>query len=175
MYRFVLAMGVLVALGACQPAAAPAAETPQPEATAELPETPVETAAWDVDLSPVLTLTSAEQGISLTCEVAKGVLRLSFEPAWELEGPFDKAIVHFGDKSFPVAIDPASAKDTSDKYRPVYVLPADADTVTAVMLANNVRLVMTNHDGEQERKGSPTDNGAFDLFGTTCAQINGLR
>jgi molecular chaperone GrpE len=51
----------------------------------------------------------------------------------------------------------------------------DPDTVTAVMLANNARLVVTNQDGEQERGGEPNDTGAFDMFATTCAQINGLR
>jgi len=55
------------------------------------------------------------------------------------------------------------------------VLPANADTVTAVMMANNARLVVTNQDGEQERGGAPDDTGAFDTFATTCAQINGLR
>jgi hypothetical protein len=43
------------------------------------------------------------------------------------------------------------------------------------MMANNIRLSMTNADGEQERVGVPVDNGAFDMFATTCAQINGLR
>jgi len=62
-----------------------------------------------------------------------------------------------------------------DRFSPVYLLPANADTVTAVMMANNARLVVTNQDGEQERGGAPDDTGAFDTFATTCAQINGLR
>ena len=174
MKRIAVAAGLFVGLGACQPAA-PVVETVEAEAPA--PAAPVEAPIpeWDVSLDPVLALASGGAGLTITCEEAKGVLRVSFEPAWEKEGPFDKATLHLGDKAFPVAIDAAAAKDALDKYRPVYVLPANADTVTAVMMANNARLVVTNQDGEQERGGTPTDNGAFDTFGTTCAQINGLR
>ncbi len=171
---------LLVCLGACQPASPPAAEAPPPPPPAAAPSpsapiAPAAAASWEVSLDPVLTLTSGGDGLILTCEEAKKILRLSFEPAWEKEGPFDNAVVHFGDKAFPVKIDASAQKEKLDKYRPVYILPADADTVTAVMLATNVRLVMNNQDGEQERSGEPTDNGAFDTFGTTCAQINGLH
>lgn len=175
MKRIVLAASAAFGLAACQPATAPvedatpAAETP----AASEPEVPVEAAAWDVELSPVLALKWGSDGLSISCEEAKGVLRLSFEPAWEKGGPFDNAVVHFGDKSFPVTIDTAAG--TPDANRPIYVLPANADTVTAVMLATNARLVVSNQDGEQERGGEPTDNGSFDMFATTCAQINGLR
>lgn len=174
MKRTILAVVAIASLSACQPAAAPAVETVETEAPA--PAAPEQAAApeWDVSLDPVLALTVGGDGLTITCEEAKGILRVSFEPAWEKEGPFDKATLHLGDKTFPVTID-ATAKDAPDKYRPVYVLPANADTVTAVMMANNARLVVTNQDGEQERGGTPTDNGSFDTFGTTCAQINGLR
>lgn len=173
MKRVVVAAAVMASLGACQPAAAPVVETVEAEVPA--PAAPEQTAVpeWDVSLDPVLALAIGGDGLTITCEEAKGVLRVSFETAWEKEGPFDKATLHLGDKAFPVTID-ASAS-AADKYRPVYVLPANADTVTAVMMANNARLVVTNQDGEQERGGTPTDNGSFDMFGTTCAQINGLR
>lgn len=176
MKRIVLIVGAAIGLGACQPAATPVADVePGAEApAAPEPAGPVEAATWDVELSPVLALKWGSDGLSISCEEAKGVLRLAFEPAWEKEGPFDKAVVHFGDKSFPVTIE-TPAVGTPDANRPVYVLPANADTVTAVMLANNARLVVSNQDGEQERGGDPTDNGAFDMFATTCAQINGLR
>lgn len=175
MKRILLVAGAVFGVSGCQPAAAPVVETVEAEAPA--PAAPVETPTpeWDVLLDPVLALTIGGDGLTITCEEAKGVLRVSFEPAWEKEGPFDKATLHLGDKAFPVTIDAAAAKDALDKYRPVYVLPADADTVTAVMMANNARLVVTNQDGEQERGGTPTDNGSFDMFGTTCAQINRLR
>lgn len=177
MKRTMLALVAIASLSACQPAALPAAETaPAAEAPVSAgPDAPVETASWDIYVTPVLGLTWGSDGLSISCEEAKGVLRLSFEPAWEKDGPFDKAVVHFGDKSFPVTIDTSAAAGALDRNRPHYVLPANADTVTAVMLANNARLVVSNQDGEQERGGEPSDNGSFDMFATTCAQINGLR
>ena len=175
MKRVVMAAAVIASLGACQPAAAPVVETVEAEAPAPVAPEQAAVPEWDVSLDPVLALTIGGDGLTITCEEAKGLLRVSFEPAWEKEGPFDKATLHLGDKAYPVTIDVAAAKDPLDKYRPVYVLPANADSVTAVMMANNARLVVTNQDGEQERGGTPTDNGSFDMFGTTCAQINGLR
>ena len=176
MKRTMLALVALASLNACQPAAPPVVEAPAaPVADAAQPDDVSEAMGWDVSPSPVLTLAFGGDGLSIGCEEAKGVLRLSFEPAWEKEGPFDKAVVHFGDKSFPVTIDTSVAAGAADANRPHYVLPANADTVTAVMLANNARLVVTNQDGEQERGGATDETGAFDMFGTTCAQINGLR
>jgi hypothetical protein len=162
-----------VGLCACQPTA-PIEEATSPSSEAPTADAPIASSGWDITLSPVLTLSNGE-GLSLSCEEAKGEMRLAFEPAWEKDGPFDRAVVAFGATSFPVAIDTASVKTEGDRYRPVYLLPANADTVTAVMMANNIRLLMTNQDGEQERAGVPADNGAFDMFATTCAQINGLR
>lgn len=178
MKRDLVAVVFGVSLSACQPAAQPVAEAPvAPAPTGPVDDAPTGPAesSWEVTLDPVLTLATADRGLTLTCEEAKKTLRLSFVPAWEKDGPFDKATVFFGDKSFPVTIDVSAQEDPLDKYRPVYVLPADADTVTAVMLGTNIRLVVTNQDGEQERVGEPADNGSFDIFGTTCAQINGLR
>lgn len=173
MYRASLALVATIGLCACQPAA-PVDAAVQPASAETTAEAPVASAGWDVSLSPMLTLSNGD-GLSLTCEEAKGEMRLAFEPAWEKEGPFDRAVVEFGSASFPVKIDAAAIKTDLDRFRPVYVLPATADTVTAVMMANNIRLSMTNADGEQERVGVPVDNGAFDMFATTCAQINGLR
>jgi hypothetical protein len=176
MKRNVLALVAITGLSACQPAAAPVPEA----AAAPVVETagPDDGAApmrWDVGLSPILTLGFGGDGLSIACEEAKGVLSISFAPAWEKEGPFDKAVIHFGDTSFPVTMDATAKKEGMERFSPVYVLPANADTVTAVMMANNARLVVTNQDGEQERGGAPDDTGAFDTFATTCAQINGLR
>lgn len=176
MKRTMLAFVAIASLSACQPTAPPAVETAAaPVEEAAQPDDVAEAMGWEVSLSPVLTLAFGGDGLSIACEEAKGVLRLSFEPAWEKEGPFDKAVVHFGDKSFPVTIDTSGAAGAADANRPHYVLPANADTVTAVMLADNARLVVTNQDGEQERGGTTDETGAFDMFGTTCAQINGLR
>ncbi|OYX38429.1 MAG: hypothetical protein B7Y91_01175 [Rhodobacterales bacterium 32-64-14] len=124
-----LALVAFASLSACQPAAPPAAETaPAAEAPAPAgPDAPVETASWDIYVTPVLALTWGSDGLSISCEEAKGVLRLSFEPAWEKDGPFDKAVVHFGDKSFPVTIDTSAAAGALDRNRPHYVLPANAD------------------------------------------------
>ena len=170
MERNVLALVAIAGLSACQPAApaAPVAETAGPDDGAA----PM---AWDLSASPVLTLAFGGDGLSIACEEAKGVMRISFAPAWEKEGSFDKAVIHFGDKSFPVAIDADAMKEDVDRFRPVYLLPANEDTVTAVMMTSNARLVVNNQDGEQERGGEPNDTGAFDMFATTCAQINGLR
>lgn len=176
MKRNVLALVAIAGLSACQPAAAPVAEAPAaPVAETAGPDDGAAPMAWDLGASPVLTLAFGGDGFSIACEEAKGVMRISFAPAWEKEGPFDKTIIHFGDRSFPVTVDATAVKEEKDKYSPVYLLPANADTVTAVMLANNARLVVTNQDGEQERGGEPNDTGAFDMFATTCAQINGLR
>ena len=176
MKRTMLAVAAIASLSACQPAAPPVVEAPAaPLEEAAQPDDVAEAMGWDVNPSPVLTLAFGGDGLSIGCEEAKGVLRVSFAPAWEKEGPFDKAVIHFGDKSFPVTIDAAAMKEDVDRYRPVYLLPANADTVTAVMLANNARLVVTNQDGEQERGGATDETGAFDMFATTCAQINGLR
>lgn len=176
MKRTMLAVVAIASLSACQPAAPPAVEAAAaPVEEAALPDEVAEAMEWDVSPSPVLTLAFGGDGLSIGCEEAKGVLRLSFEPAWEKEGPFDEAVVHFGDKSFPVTIDTSVAAGEADANRPRYVLPANADTVTAVMLADNARLVVTNQDGEQERGGATDETGAFDMFATTCAQINGLR
>jgi hypothetical protein len=176
MNRNLMLLVVLAGLSACQPAAAPVAEAPSaPVAEASGPDDGAQAQVWALSPSPVLTLAFGGDGLSIACEEATGVMRISFAPAWEKEGPFDKAVVHFGDMSFPVTIDAAAMKDENDRYRPVYLLSADADTVTAVMLANNARLVVTNPDGEQERSGTVDEAGVFDMFATTCAQINGLR
>jgi len=175
MERNVLALVAIAGLSACQPAA-PVAEAPAaPVAETAGPDDGAAPMAWDLSASPVLTLAFGGDGLSIACEEAKGVMRISFAPAWEKEWPFDKAVIHFGDRSFPVAIDADAMKEDVDRFRPVYLLPANADTVTAVMMASNARLVVNNQDGEQERGGEPNDTGAFDMFATTCAQINGLR
>jgi hypothetical protein len=176
MQRNVLALVALAGLSACQPATAPVAEAhAAPVVETAGPDYGAAPMKWDVGLSPILTLAFGGDGLSIACEEAKGVMRISFAPAWEKEGPFDKAVVHFGDTSFPVTIGATAMKGGMDRYSPVYLLPANADTVTAVMMTNNARLVVTNQDGEQERGGAPDDTGAFDTFATTCAQINGLR
>ena len=176
MKRTMVALGAITALGACQPAVAPVAEAPVAPATeSAAPMDISEGSGWEVSLSPVLTLAVGGDGLSIACEEAKGVMRISFAPAWEKEGRFDKAVVHFGAASFPVTIDAAAMKEDIDRYRPVYLLPANPDTVTAVMMANTARLVVANQAGEQERGGASDDTGAFDTFATTCAQINGLR
>jgi hypothetical protein len=176
MNRNLVLLVALAGLAACQPAAAPVVGgRPVHVAEASGPDDGAQARVWALSTSPVLTLASGGDGLSIACEEARGVMRIFFAPAWEKEGPFDKAVVHFGDASFPVTIDAAAMKDESDLYRPVYLLPADADTVTAVMLANNARLVVTNQDGEQERSGTVDEAGVFDMFATTCAQINGLR
>lgn len=177
--RNVLTVCLIAGLGACQPTAdaPPASPSPAPS-TPPAPSGPPEPAAsagWEVALEPVLTLSTGGDALVITCEEGKKELLFTFQPAWEKEGPFDRAAVHFGDTSFPVLIDASAQKTDQDRYRPTYVLQADADTVTALMMAANARLVVTNQDGEQERTGDPDDSGAFDMFGTTCAQINGLR
>jgi hypothetical protein len=171
-----LAACLALGLAACQPAPeAPAATAPAAEPAAPAPTNDVAPAAapsaWTLALDP-LTLSAPDDGLTLVCEEAKKTLRLSFQPAWEKDGPFDIATVQLGDKSFAPAIDVAASADRS---RPIYILPADADTVTAVMLANTLTLTVNNNDGEQQRSGPVDTDGVFDQFATTCAQINGLR
>ncbi len=116
--------------------------------------------------------------VQIACPEAKGQLRLTVLPRWNslagaggaapLNGPIDKVTVTFGDKSFAAALDTAVAD------KPVYVLPADADSVTAIMLAKNAVVTLAS-DTAQIREGREDTGGAFDMFATTCAQINGLR
>lgn len=129
---------------------------------------------WTMNLDP-LTLVTNDGGLSITCEEAKKTLRINFVPAWELNGPFNNATIHFGDKSFPLKINAAAPSGPGGGSSPEYVVPADAAIVTAIMMATNARITMANTDGEQERKGEVTDDGTFDMFATTCAQMNGLR
>lgn len=136
---------------------------------------------WEIEDSPVLALRYGTDGdVRIACEEGQKTLRVSIVPDWErgygkddgtvFDGPYDKATVTFGDKSFPAVLDPKPADDGTGT---TYVLPADADTVTAIMLGTNARIVL-DADG-QVREGTPDAGGAFDMFATTCAQINGLR
>jgi hypothetical protein len=196
MKKTALIGSLLLCLVACKPAptsdekAASSAPTPQstettntvtPAPASASASAPVDAATGNAGDSTwtlpdgISAIATKDGGLELTCEEAKKTLRISFSPAWEKDGPFDNAKIHIGDKSFALKIDETAQKEPSDRFRPVYVLPADADSVTAIMMATNMRLTMTNQDGEQERQGTPTDDGSFDMFGTTCAQINGLR
>lgn len=167
------ALVAMMGLAACQPAAAPAAGAQVAESLE--PRAEAVDSKWELMLAPILTLAYGGDGLAIACEEAKGVMRISIATAWEKEGPFDAAVVRFGETDFPVSIDAGANVDASDTYRPVYLLPANADTVTAVMMADNATLTMTNAEGIQERSGEPDDSGAFDAFATTCAQLNGLR
>lgn len=133
--------------------------------------------AWEVDLDGDMTLAFGDD-IRISCPEAKKQLRVTIAPAWEVgygkddgttfTGPTDKVSVTFGDKTFP-AVQDAAVKDEA-----VYVLAADADSVTAVMMATNAKVTLTS-DPQQIREGQSDDSGAFDMFATTCAQINGLK
>ncbi|HRK70198.1 MAG TPA: hypothetical protein PLA85_01325 [Micropepsaceae bacterium] len=164
---------VLAAAAAFVPATA-FANAPPP-----LPEMEVEP-VWDVSMDGVLTLHyGADGGVAISCAEGAGQLRISIVPDWEIgygkedgtifEGPVDIAVVRFGDKPFEASLAPKSPEDAG----PVYLLPADADTVSAIMLATNASVELKS-DG-QLREGTPDTQGAFDMFATTCAQINGLR
>lgn len=135
---------------------------------------------WWVSDLPLLTLYAGEDpSVIVTCPEAAGRLDVVVVPAWEegygtadggtFAGPYDKVEIRAGDKSFAAVEDPAA---TSDHGGRVYTMSADADTVTAVMLATNLTVTLTP-DG-QERAGVEDTTGALDLFATTCAQINGL-
>lgn len=169
-------------IAACQPAAPPQPKTEaaQSEATAA-PETggPAETNGWVVKDKPVWSLEQVwgSQGFTIECAEGKKQLRISFFPAWEGEGQFDKAVVKIGDKRFDATAEPQSLTPETNtgapQIRPVYVLPANADTVSAFMLGTSFSLALK--DGSQEQAAQNDTAGAFDMFATTCAQINGLR
>lgn len=151
-------------------------------AAANAPPPPVaQPAEWSVSMEEDLTLafgTPDAATISISCPGGLKQLRISAVPAWEVgygkpdgttfTGPTDKVTVTFGDKSFAAVQDPA-IKDEMN-----YVLAADADSVTAVMLATNAQIALAS-DPQQTREGTADTGGAFDMFATTCAQINGLR
>ncbi len=177
MHRPIAAGIVLSALAALAPSA-PANAPPPPTAEAER-------SGWRIDEGPVWTLRwGLDDGISIACPEGEKTLEIYATPAWEtgyamadgkvFDGPLDAATVSFGDKSFDAKLAP-KGKDVKDEdYLPVYVLPADADSVSAVMLATNAKVTLKS-DPEQTREGDPDESGAFDMFATTCAQINGLR
>jgi hypothetical protein len=147
-------------------------------ANAPPPVDPGPPQAWSLLDGETMTLAFAEDGIQIACPEAKKELRITVAPAWEVgygkpdgttfEGPTDKVTVSFGDKSFE-AVQDASLKDEV-----VYVMPADADSVTAVMLATNAKVTLAS-DPQQTREGIADESGSFDMFATTCAQINGLK
>ncbi len=135
---------------------------------------------WEVDAGDVMTLRFGIDGaVAIACAEGAGQLRISIVPDWErgygkedgsiFDGPFDTAVVRFGDKAFEATLAPASPDDVGA----VYLLPANADTVTAIMLATNASVELKS-DG-QLREGETDTGGAFDMFATTCAQLNGLR
>jgi hypothetical protein len=178
MFRFMIIVSASALLAACQPAAAPTqkSETAAPSIAApEGPPLPAQTKGWQVNDQPVWELTQVigDQGLAIACPEAKKQLQISFFPAWELDGPFDQAVLTIGDKSFDVSPDKSAPKQGPEASRPVYLLEANAETVTALMMGDNVALKLK--DGSQDRTGAPDASGAFDMFATTCAQINGLR
>lgn len=152
-------------------------------ANAPPPVSPPPPPGWDVSMEEDMTLffgTYEDQAISISCPEGLKQLRIAVAPAWEVgygkpdgttfNGPIDKITVTFGDKSFEAAQDPAIP--TSSELS--YVLKADADSVTAVMMAKNAKIALTS-DPQQVREGTADTEGTFDMFATTCAQINGLR
>jgi hypothetical protein len=148
---------------------------------ANAPPPPAETApSWAIEEDPVWALRYGADGdVRIACEEGAKTLRVSIAPDWErgygkddgsvFNGPYDKAAIQLGDKTFEGTL----ATPTDDGIGTTYLLPADADTVTALMLGTNAKVTL-KADG-QTREGTPDASGAFDMFATTCAQINGLR
>lgn len=174
--RGLIGASVAVALAACAPPrpAPKAAEQPAPAAAAvEAEAAPAVESGWTVPEGGVwrLVFQKGERKMTLQCEEGRRELRLTFFPAWTGEGPFMNAKIKIGALEVPAKADPRTALES--QFRPAYVIPANAETVTAVMMADNVSLSLP--DGSQTRSGDPDASGAFDLFATTCAQINGLR
>jgi hypothetical protein len=176
------AAGIALLLAACGPAQAPeSASAPvaapatadQAAVDAGPPAPPAEEAGWRVSSDGPWRLEwrQGDAELAVTCEEGKKELRFSFEPAWELDGPFENARVTIGDMTVEAKADPASL--AADKWRPVYVVPANADTVTALMTGTTLKIALA--DGSQERAAEPDAAGNFDMFATTCAQINGLK
>ena len=169
MKRIYIAIAAAALLSACQ-AKAPAAPE---DALSNGPPVAPPTKGWElIEGGPLrMSWREGDSDLSITCEEAKKTLRFDFSPAWELDGPHPLAKITLGDKTFDAPADPASV--SADKYRPNYVLPANADTVTALMMATNAVIALP--DNSQTREGATDAQGAFDMFATTCAQINGLR
>lgn len=163
---------VLAAAAACvSPTVLANAPPPEPEMEVE--------AVWVVDMDGVLTLRFGEGDVAISCAEGAGQLRISIAPDWErgygkedgtiFDGPYDIAIVRFGETAVEASLAPASPEDVGTTY----LVPANADNVSAIMLATNASVEL-KADG-QVREGAPDTTGAFDMFATTCAQINGLR
>ncbi len=147
---------------------------------ANAPPPPVESpAGWEIEDTPVWALRYGDGDVRIACEEGAKTLRVSIAPDWErgygkddgtvFDGPYDKAAIQLGDKTFEGTL----AAPTDDGIGTTYLLPADADTVSALMLGNNAKVTLKSD--AQTREGSPDASGAFDMFATTCAQINGLR
>jgi hypothetical protein len=139
-------------------------------------------ADWMLAEGEVLTLLAGEDPtVVVTCPEARARLDITVIPAWEegyatadggtFAGPYDKVDVRIGTTTVPAVEDPAATAASPYGGRS-YTLPADADTVTAIMLGDNITVTLTS-DG-QERSGMIDSEGVLNLFATTCAQINGL-
>jgi hypothetical protein len=151
---------------------------------ANAPPPQPEPGSWRLGEGDVLMLEwGTDDPITLTCAEGKKTLEVYTAPAWEtgytmengkvFEGPLETVVVSFGKTTFEATLVPKAPGQTDDDYFPTYTLPANADTVTAVMLADNMTVTL-KADG-QVREATPDTTGAFDMFATTCAQINGLR
>lgn len=169
----------LTAFAAMLCAATASANAPPP------PNAEEKAPAWTLGEGPILTLSwGTEDGIAIVCPEAAKTLIVSATPAWEtdytmdngkvFEGPLDEVIVSFGKETFPATLVPKPADMKDEDYFVSYSLPANADTVTAIMLADNITVTL-KADPQQSREGTPDASGAFDSFATTCAQINGLK
>jgi len=140
---------------------------------------------WRLGESDVLTLEwGADDGIAIICPEGKKVLEITATPQWEtgytmengkiFDGSLDEVTVSFGKVTFPATLVPKAADQKEEDYFPTYTLAATTDSVTAIMLADNVTITLKS-DPDQVREGTPDASGAFDTFATTCAQINGLK
>jgi hypothetical protein len=172
---------VIAAAIACAASAGPGAYANAPPP----PGPGVEETGWRLADGEVWTLVwGSEDGIAIACPEGKKTLEVYATPAWEtgyatadgkvFDGSLETVSVTFGDKSFDATLVPKAKGMKDEDYFPVYAMPADADSVTAVMLATNAKVTLKS-DPQQTREGEPDDGGAFDMFATTCAQINGLK
>jgi hypothetical protein len=116
-----------------------------------------------------ITYSDGTTKISLKCAEAAHTLVITASPgAPAMLSGDTPATVILGKESFSATV--KAGAHTTDVL--VATLPANATTVTALMFGDNITLKLAAP--EVERTGKPSDTGVFDLFATTCRQVNGL-
>lgn len=178
MRMFPLAAGLALALAACtQPAAQKVEAAPTDTLKAQTDNAaaaPAPAASWSMPDGDVLRLdyTAGDVRLRIDCPEGRKQLTISAAPLPPGEAlPLQaRGAVTLGAKTYPVTFVQGAGDMTTGI---VASIKADADSVTALMMAETITVTLAQPAARWT--SAPAQNGEFDIAGTTCAQINGLR